>query len=828
MLKEKLDYLFRLTLDKNYSKIKAVLEEFNSTKKGIILEQYIVELFRGNGWLPVYNGGKNDGGADILLLHPKQPNKVFSIIQVKNHNRPLSFDETKVELIKFEEKSKTMYKCNYYMLISINGFANSAKQLEEFNMRLENWSYIENLIVKYKLHPILQPDIELYSHNKISYGNSKRLLENSNKVAFVQATGTGKSYIIVKYLSDYIDKKSIVLAPQKYILEQTKEKCLWASENTIYMTYTKLMYYVNEKNVDLKFDLIVLDEFHRCGAKKWGEGLENLINNNKKSLIIGTSATPIRYSDNERDMSDELFKNNIAVNLSLSDAIVRNIVPMPTYVTSVYTIEEDVEQLNTKINNSNILEEDKYEMNKELNVYKKNWEKTYGIPNILNKYIKSYENKFIVFCEDKQHLYEMEWLVDKWFRKVKLGNKIKRYRVISDDNDSDKELNGFKKGNDKSTIYLLFCINMLNEGIHIEEVSGVILLRTTKSPRVFYQQIGRAIKSGNTEKPIIFDFVNNFNSICGSDFLKELEVSRDKEKDKRMKLGLSDNSPVFNIIDESKDTIEFFENIETRIKDVWSYRFQQLEEYYNKNGNCLITKKDDDDLIKWCGRQRTKYLNRELLEEQINKLNSISFIWDVYEYKWLQMYYKLKEYKKIHGNCIVSRFYTDSKLASWVVTQRRQTFLTQTRKDMLNELEFEWGRDEMWLIGYNELKKFKEQFGHFEIPRNYKNEDGFAVQLWAQTQRRRYIEYGGRRPLSDEEIKMLKDLGFNLTKDEKWDEMFMQYIEFKNKTGKKNVRRQDNSKLSIWISNQRKKYREGKLTESQINKLQDLGIINNV
>lgn len=827
MLKEELGYLIKLTLDKNYLKIKDILEECNSTRKGTILEQYIVELFRGNGWLTAYNGGKNDGGADILLFHPKQPNKVSIIIQVKNHNRPLSFDDTKVELIKFEEKSKTMYECNYYMLISINGFVRSAKQLEEFNMRLENWNYIENLITQYRLSTV-QPDIELYSYNKISYENSKRLLNNSNKVAFIQATGTGKSYIIVKYLSDYIDKKSIVLAPQKYILEQTKEKCLWASENTIYMTYAKLMYYINEKNIDLKFDLIVLDEFHRCGAKKWGEGVEKLLNNNEKGLIIGTSATPIRYSDNERDMSDELFKNNIAVNLSLSEAIVKNIVPMPTYVTSVYNIDEDAELLITKINNSNISEEDKYEINRELYVYKKNWEKAYGIPNILNKYIKSYENKFIVFCEDKQHLYEMEWLVDKWFRKAKLGNKIRRYRVVSDDNDSDKELNEFKKGNDKYTIYLLFCINMLNEGIHIDEVSGVILLRTTKSPRIFYQQIGRAIKSGNTEKPIIFDFVNNFNNICGNDFLKELEVSKAKEKDKRIKLGLSDNSPVFNIIDESKDTIEFFKNIETKIKDIWSYRFQQLEAYYNENGNCLTTKENDRDLSDWCGRQRTKYFNGELIEEQIEKLNSISFVWDLNEYKWLQMYYKLKEYKKIHGNCIVSRFYSDSKLASWVVTQRRRTFLTQKREDMLNRLDFEWGRDEMWLIGYNELKKFKEKFGNFEIPTNYKSEDGFNLQLWAQTQRRRYIEYGGRRPLSDEEIKMLKDLGFSITKDEKWEQMFMQYIEFKNKTGKITVGRQENMKLACWVARQRKKYREGNLTELQINKLQDSGMINNI
>lgn len=38
---------------------------------------------------------------------------------------------------------------------------------------------------------------------------------------------------------------------------------------------------------------------------------------------------------------------------------------------------------------------------------------------------------------------------------------------------------------------LLFCIDMLNEGVHVEGISGVILFRPTISPIIYKQQIAR-------------------------------------------------------------------------------------------------------------------------------------------------------------------------------------------------------------------------------------------------------------------------------------------------------------------------------------------------
>ena len=62
---------------------------------------------------------------------------------------------------------------------------------------------------------------------------------------------------------------------------------------------------------------------------------------------------------------------------------------------------------------------------------------------------------------------------------------------------------------------------MLNEGVHVDDVDGVILLRPTVSPIIYLQQIGRALSAGSQNTPVIFDLVNNFDSLSCIDCLKK-------------------------------------------------------------------------------------------------------------------------------------------------------------------------------------------------------------------------------------------------------------------------------------------------------------------
>lgn len=93
---------------------------------------------------------------------------------------------------------------------------------------------------------------------------------------------------------------------------------------------------------DIKADYIVLDEFHRCGAAAWGKGVARLLAHLPKAKLLGLSATSVRYLDNRRDMSDELFEGNVASEMTLGEAIVKGILPSPVYVTALYSCKRDL------------------------------------------------------------------------------------------------------------------------------------------------------------------------------------------------------------------------------------------------------------------------------------------------------------------------------------------------------------------------------------------------------------------------------------------------------------------------------------------------------
>ena len=83
-----------------------------------------------------------------------------------------------------------------------------------------------------------------------------------------------------------------------------------------------------------------------------------------------------------------------------------------------------------------------------------------------------------------------------------------------------------------------------------------------------------------------------------------------------------------------------------------------------------------------CKAQRENYNNNELSADQIKRLESIGFAWDVHEEWWTEMYNRLVMYKKQHKSTQVPSAYTDenngSHLGAWGARQR-----TKYNKDKL-------------------------------------------------------------------------------------------------------------------------------------------------
>lgn len=153
--------------------------------------------------------------------------------------------------------------------------------------------------------------ITLFEHNQAAYEAVIEMLKEAGKACVVHPTGTGKSFIAFKYCEDHPEEQVLWLSPSSYIFrtqcENLEETGAALPANIYFCTYAKLSIMEEGEIAGLNPDTIIEDEFHRCGAKKWQEGMKRLLAMYPNAKQIGFSATSIRYLDNQRDMKAEIY-----------------------------------------------------------------------------------------------------------------------------------------------------------------------------------------------------------------------------------------------------------------------------------------------------------------------------------------------------------------------------------------------------------------------------------------------------------------------------------------------------------------------------------------
>lgn len=493
--------------------------------------------------------------------------------------------------------------------------------------------------------------VDLHEHNQEAYGKvQKAIADGKKKIGIAHATGSGKSYLIAKLFEDYNNVKKLVLVPSKYIKEQIQKLFnKYAIQNVDIMLYQKLIKMSDEDIATMDYDMIALDEYHHDTSKVWGEKVKMLINSHPESIIFGTSATPVRADS--VNAIDELFEGNCVSNLPLSECIAKKIVPLPKYVGALYTLDDELERLRRKVENATNTKEEKQEFYQRINTMRSQIEKSYGMPIILNKHIKDKEGKYIVFCKNKKHLAEIKDTVIEWFRTSGCKN-INAYVVHSSYENKDAEYKAFCDDTSHA-LKLMFCVDMLNEGLHLENISGVLLLRPTKSSIVWHQQIGRAIEANNTNTPVIIDAVNNFSAIGqGMDLLKEIKnaVAKEKESDPDFDDEEFEDIDTFFVLEQVIEIQEMFKEIEGRLLDDWDAMFKEYCKFYEENGHGDVPNTEEyRKLLGWCRHQRGN-LGKGILKEKRKKLlNNNGFIWDVNEYRFENYLREIVEYHKEYG-----------------------------------------------------------------------------------------------------------------------------------------------------------------------------------
>ncbi len=804
----------------------------------------------------------------------------------------------------------------------------------------------------------------LFEHNQRAYEAAVEMMEATGRAAVIHPTGTGKSFIAFKLCADH-EKESICwLSPSEYIFATQEEKWRQAGgktlENIEFFTYAKLMRRKEkgdgEEFLEQKPSYIILDEFHRLGAARWGGGVEWLRSKYPQAKVLGLSATNIRYLDNQRDMAWELFGGNIASELTLGAAIAGGILPAPKYVLSVYSYQKELERYQARIKRTkNRAVREKAQ--EELQALRRALGKADGLKEVFARHMlpggekldgngrngdgENYSNergtngcvikkavlgegldfkkekfgskneliqgsqmgeegipqggearigeshlekahleeshlgKYIVFCASFDHLNEMKGLATEWFCGVDPEPHI--YTAYADDPKTGQEFEAFK-ADESAHLKLLYCIDMLNEGIHVEGVDGVILLRPTVSPTIYKQQVGRALAAGGKKTPIIFDIVMNIENLCSIGAVEEewkeaVYTLRGNGREDKTFTGH------FQIIDEVKDCRRLFAQLNETLTASWDAMYDIAKEYYKTYGNLEVpaayTTSDGYSLGAWVATQRKVYLGRTagcLSVEQIKRLEEIGMCWQgSQEAAWERNFLEAEKYFKEHGNLAVPADYVTAggcRLGRWIRRQRevyqklvepgkyvmvledsrrtyegRQQRVHLERMQRLMQIGMVLENADPWEQKFELARRYYEDHGNLRMAADYVVE-GVWLERWLREQKMRMEEEAdsgenniasdgkSRSPLTKGQRDKLLSIGIRpgVSQAElSWREQYSEAEEFYYRYGNldipKRYRAENGKNLGVWLQHQRTNRRNGRLAGWQVCLLDGIGMV---
>lgn len=372
---------------------------------------------------------------------------------------------------------------------------------------------------------------------------SLNLLNESGKCMVIRPTGFGKSYMLARISNKY--NKSLYVYPTNIIKQSVIKSYSPGKNNDVslhnvdFMSYSELNNRYKDNTIEGiidKYDIVMLDEVHMAGAAGFmtiWDIIRNKFDTDKKHLI-GVTATPNRQSktkfpDGSEVMVDvlhDIFDGHKVFKYTLRDCINSGLMQPLIYAQITYdaealknSIRKRIEKAQKKVENNPLAKDD---MNQIIRQLFSSLNTIENAPIQIKKIITNVRGrvnylKFIVFCSNKQDIETKRKLVTAWFEEAFQDMAVNEHIIVSKTKDSNYDyedeiktievLNTIEEEN--NTIDIIYCVDMLNMGYHIDNIDGIIMLRGTESEIVYFQQIGRCMSITSDKKPIVLDFVRN-------------------------------------------------------------------------------------------------------------------------------------------------------------------------------------------------------------------------------------------------------------------------------------------------------------------------------
>jgi hypothetical protein len=299
---------------------------------------------------------------------------------------------------------------------------------------------------------------------------------------------------------------------------------------------------------------------------------------------------------------------------------------------------------------------------------------------------------------------------------------------------------------------------------------------------------------------------------------------------------------IYRAGDMTSERIERFESLGSTwtwdpATDDWDAKLLELRDYVKTYGTTRISTKSGPHLQlgRWVMKIRTAYNQGSLDPEKARIFESLSsdWTWDPKEDDWDEKLALLVKYqlREGHTSVPVTHIESGAKLGLWVFAQRGYYAGKRDRGSMPPERQAKLEAIPNWTwtpvddeldSKFDLLKKFISENGTSRVPIDFEI-DGENLGKWISHKREAYKK-GKLDPIEIQRFESsAADWSWTPSADS-WDEGFQKYLDYLKIYGSSrfpDVTVFEGFKVGTWISNQKSKYRQGKLSAEKILRLEN-------
>lgn len=350
-------------------------------------------------------------------------------------------------------------------------------------------------------------------------------LEQFGICNLVRPVGFGKTYLLARLAEDRKYSAVVYFYPNVTVRMQSIGEC--CSREIYYVTYQMLARKFNSiesgefikritgRNIDNGI-LFIFDESHFIGGDKTSEAFLRLYNTYRDgNYFVGSTATSIR--NNKLDVTTEYFKGiqpfYYDTNSGMADGLYH---PVKCVYCNFNVSSVAVRELNNSKEYNNMSEDarsryQRFILNRTMKISRIDNASEVYRNSIMGTIPEEHQGymRFIVFVASYGI---MDFQRDYLYEDFKNAFPDKKINIVEVRTSEDLEKLS-KLGEEEGRIDLIMSVDLLQHGYHDGKLSGVIMLRSTTSEKVFSQSTLRGLSVINNHSTLVIDMLGSHSKI---------------------------------------------------------------------------------------------------------------------------------------------------------------------------------------------------------------------------------------------------------------------------------------------------------------------------